>query len=101
MLSKTALHHFFNVLSTAPASIGSNIIYIVKEDTGWWEISRTGNVSVTLRNWEMASVWCQVVQCDVTGWHWITFNPWDIVGIQSKVGGLEIAEINKCLILCT
>ena len=101
MLGKTLLHHFFNLFPTAPAPIGSNTIYEVKEDTGWWEISRTGNASVTLRNWIIASDWCQVVQCDATRRHWVIFNPWDVVGIQSKVGGLEITEINERLILCT
>ena len=48
MLGKTLLHHFFNLFPTAPAPIGSNAIYEVKEDTGWWEISRTGDASVTL-----------------------------------------------------
>ena len=65
-------HHFVNVLST-PASIGSNTIHEVKEDTGWWQNAQTGDVSVILiflnRTWVAlsATMWCDWVTLDLLG----------------------------------
>jgi hypothetical protein len=80
------LHHFLDVLSTSPASIGSNTIHEVKDNSRWWQYAHT---SVTLWNWNTASVWFQMMQCDATGWHWICLNPRDVGRVQ------KAAKINQ------
>ncbi len=84
------IQHLLNAINS-PTFDDSDPIHIIKEYARWCKWTRPVGSDIPLWNWELATIWYNMLECRAGSRHCTIFDSWDIGRIQGKVGSLEKA----------